>query len=128
MLEAGTIETLNALRHQKVAIGNHAGNDVVTADTGNDLVEVRIQQGLSPADHDNRGTQFGEMINTMEHLIFGHGFRDIVVFVAVGACKIAATHGNDLRLHWMIGGEQALHNHLEFSRPAMESLYTPSKR
>src|SRR5947209_14031711 len=48
-------------------------------------------------------------------------FRSLV---AVGASQIAAPHGDNLRLHGMVGRGQAFHHHLEFAPASQDRKST----
>ena len=116
VLEAGAVEPLDALGGEQVAVGDHAGDHAVAADAGDDQVQVGMQQRLAAADGDDAGAQVGQPVEPLVHVVERHGLGMIVVLVAVGAGKIAAAHGNDVRQHRMAGGGQPLGDHPDFPR------------
>ena len=116
MVKPGLVQLLDALRREQIAVGDQAGNDAVRANAGNDVIELGMQQGFAAADGDERGAQRGQLINAAVHFSERHRIREIVVFVAIGAGKITAPHGNDVDLDGMAGRKQALRDHFEFAK------------
>src|ERR1700687_5898575 len=49
-LEAGSVQSLNAVRNQQIAVGDKAGDHAVVADVANHVVELRMQQWLATGD------------------------------------------------------------------------------
>jgi len=65
-----------------------------------------LQQRLAAGDGDDRGAEAAQMVDTPLHLLDGHGVGDAVELVAVGAGKVAAAHGHDVRHVGMRGVEE----------------------
>ena len=115
VLQAGSVQPQDPLLVEQIAVGDHAGDHAVAADAANDVVNLRMQQRFAATDNDDGCAQPGQVINAPEHFLPRHWRRKIVVFVAISAGQIATAHGNDLRLHGMIRGRQALDDHFEFT-------------
>ena len=60
-------EPLDAVGHEKIPVGDHAGDTAVMADAADDLFEIRMEERLTATDHDQRGAEFGQMIDAAEH-------------------------------------------------------------
>src|SRR5260370_29019362 len=88
-LEAGSVQSLNAVRNQQIAVGDKAGDHAVVADVANHVVELRMQQWLATRDGDNRPAPLGELVHSLEHFAGGHGLGDVIKFVALGTCADA---------------------------------------
>src|SRR6202022_3862158 len=43
-LEAGSVQSLNAVRNQQIAVGDQAGDNTVVADAANHVVGLRMRQ------------------------------------------------------------------------------------
>ncbi len=93
MVEAGLVETLDAVRHQKVAVGDHAGEASVVADARDDLVQIGMGERFAARNGDDAGAEAGEMVDAAEHLVDRDGLGDLVVLVAIGAGEVAEAHG-----------------------------------
>ena len=61
------------------------------------------------------------MIHTVEHDADVDRLRKVVKFVAVGAGKVAAANGNQVRQHRMVPVQQPLRDHSQFAQPAGNS-------
>jgi hypothetical protein len=119
IFETGTIQTLDPVGDEKIAVGDQAGHDSVVADAGDDGIELGMQQGLAAADGDDGGAHGTEAIDAAEHFVRGDRLREIVEFVAISAGKIAAADGNDVREERVSGGDEALGEHAEFAQLAV---------
>ena len=99
MIEASIVQSLNAIGHQQVAVGDHSSHTSVVADAGNDQIQVRMQQRFATANHNQRSAQPVQMINTIQHHTGFDWGGKIVVFVAVAASQITAANGDQVGLH-----------------------------
>ena len=97
VVEAGAVEALDAVGHQQVAVGDHAGDGAGLADLADDVVEFGVQQRLAAGDGDDGGAEAAEVVDAAAHLVDGDGVGDVVELVAVGAGQVAAAHGHDVR-------------------------------
>ena len=52
-LQPSLVQPLNALWHQQVAVGDHARDHVVVADTRDDGIQLGMQERLASADSDD---------------------------------------------------------------------------
>lgn len=82
--------------------------------------EFGMHQWLAAADRDNRGLKERQPINAANHFIGWNRRREIVVFVAICASQIAASHRNDVCQEHMLCGSQAPENHLNFAMPQLQ--------
>ena len=96
VVEAGLVKPFNALDIEEIAVGDHAGDGAGFPHAADDVVEVRMGEGLAAGDADHGGAEAAEMVDAAEHLVCGHGRGDFVELVAVGAGEIAEARGNDL--------------------------------
>src|SRR5438132_11245115 len=110
-LEAGSVQSLNAVRKQQIAVGDQAGDHAVVADVANHVVELWMQQWVATGDGDNRRAQLGELVHSLEHFAGGHGLGDVITFVAVGTCEVATANGKNIRKQRVIGGSERTHHH-----------------
>ena len=55
MIKSSLVEPLNALRYQQISIGDQAANHSLGTDAANNVIQLRMQQRLAAADHDERG-------------------------------------------------------------------------
>src|SRR5437879_8008588 len=124
VLEAGLIQTANAVRGQQISVGDHARYDAVFANSGDDLVKLGVQQRLATAQSNDGGSQVRKPVDTLEHDAQRDRLRNLVVFVTVGAGQIAAAYGNDVGQDWMIGRSQPLQDHHQLARAAMHGCPT----
>src|SRR4030088_1894062 len=95
-LEAGSVESLNAVRNQQIAVGDQAGDHAVVADAANQVVELRMEQRLATGDGDNRRAQLGQLVHSLEHFAGRHGLGDVIKFVTVGEGEVGAANGNNM--------------------------------
>src|ERR1700736_2402012 len=63
-LEAGSVQSLNAVRNQQIAVGDKAGDHAVVADVANQVVQLRMQQRLATGEGGNRPAQLGGAVPT----------------------------------------------------------------
>ena len=103
MVKPGFIQLLNSLRREQIAVGDQSGNDPVRTDAADNVIELRMQQRFPAANGDERGAQRRQLVHAAVHLIQRNRIREIVVLIAVGAGEIAAPHGNDVDLNWVVG-------------------------
>ena len=75
-----------------------------------------MQQRFAAALGDDRGAQFRQLIDAPEHLLERHGLREIVILVAVGAGKIAAANGDQVRQDGVVRARQAPGDHAPFAQ------------
>jgi len=122
MVKPSLVQLVDTLRREQVTVGDQAGDDSVRTDTGNDVVELGMQQGLTAADGDERSAQRRQLVHAPVHLFERHRIREIVVFVAIGARKIAAPHGDNVDLDRVVGGAQPLRDHFDFAKSAVRRL------
>ena len=125
MVETCAIEPLNAFLNQQVAIGDEAADDPMGADAADHVIQFRVQQRLATADHNHCSAQLGQLINTAEQLFQWHRIGNVIVFAAISAGKIAAAHGNELRLNGMVRGDQPFGDHAHFAEFAVYGLCLP---
>ena len=97
VIEAGGVEAGDAVGHQQVAVGDHAGDGAGLADLADDVVELGVQQRLATGDGDDGGAEAAEMVDAAAHFVDVDGVGDVVELVAVGAGEVAAAHGHDVR-------------------------------
>ncbi len=123
-LQAGPVEALNTLRHQKIAIRDQPGDHAPLANATDNLIEFRMQQRLAAADRNHRRPQRSQLVHSLKHHFGGHGLRKIVVFVAVLAGQVAAPYGNDMRQQRMVRRSERARDHARPPQIAMEGLQT----
>jgi len=119
VFEAGAIQAFYAIRDQEVSVGNQSGHHSVLANARDDGVEIGMQQGLSAADGDDGGAHGAQAVDALKHFFGGHGIREVVEFVAVGAGKIAAASGYDVREKRMALRRESLDDHADLANLAM---------
>src|SRR5579864_7439752 len=122
MFQPGPVQAQDAVRGQQVPVGDHARDHSSAANLANDQVQVGVQERLAAADSDDGSAQGGQSVDPLEHGLGGDGLGVVIVFVAVGAGKVAASHGNDVRQNGVVGREQALRNHAELAGAAIGAL------
>ena len=105
VIQPGRVQSLNALRHQQVAVGDHAGDGARMPGAPNHVIELRMQQRLATRNSDDRRAQPPKLVDTTAHLGDGHRLGNVVKLIAIGACEIAAAHGHNVR-HVRMGGVQ----------------------
>ena len=118
-LEAGTVETLDAVGGEEIAVGDDSGDDAVVADAADDFVEIGMEERLASADGDDRGAERAQAIDAGLHFFERHGLGEVVELVAVRAGKVAAAHGDDVRQQRVFGREQRFGNHAPAAQGAM---------
>src|SRR5579859_5469015 len=91
-------------------------------DAANDVIKLRMQQRFTAADSNERGAQGSQLVHATIHLFQWNWIREIVIFIAIGAGEIAAPHGNDVDLNWMVRRKQTLRDHFEFAKSAVRGL------
>jgi len=123
MVEPGFIEPLDAVRHEEVAVGDHASDAAMAANAGDDLFEIGVEEGLAAANHDERRAQFGQVIDAAEHDADVDRLREVVVLIAVSTRQVTPAHGNDMRLDNVIRGKETLPDHLQFAQASMPRLH-----
>ncbi len=69
VLEPGAIQPFDALPRKQVAIGDHPGQDSVAAHSGDDAVEIGMQQGLAAALRNDGRSQFRQPVDSPQHLL-----------------------------------------------------------
>src|SRR6476646_6730198 len=116
MVQASLVQLLDALRRQKIAVGDQSRNDPVGTNAADNVIELRMQQRFTTADGDQRSAQSRQLVNAAVHLFQRNRIREIVVLIAIGAGEIAAPHRNDVYLNRMISREQTLRDHFEFAK------------
>ncbi len=67
VIQAGAVQALDAVGHQQVAVGDHAGDDAAAAHGGDDLVQIRVQQRLAAGKRDDAGAQVGQLVDAADH-------------------------------------------------------------
>ena len=128
VVEAGAIQALDAIRHQQIAIRDHAGNAAMMADAGDDLVQLRMQQRFATGDGDHAGAEASQIVDAAQHFRQGNGFGNIVKLVAIGAGKIASAHGHNMRHIGMAGRRQRVRNGGKFANSPGRSFNAAGKR
>jgi hypothetical protein len=128
MFEAGAVQPLNPLRGQQVAIGDDGGDRPMTADGADNFVEVGMEQRFATTDGDDARAQRSQLLDPPQHFGGGHRIRDFVVLVAVGAGKIAAPHGNDVRQDGMMFRLDRPGHHPGMANPALIGANRTHKR
>jgi hypothetical protein len=63
MVQTGTIQTLDALRREQVAVGNHARQNAVAANVPHNFLQMRVQQRLASAEGNDRGAELRQDIS-----------------------------------------------------------------
>jgi len=119
IFEPGAIQALDAVGNEQIPIGDHPGDDSILPDSGDDGVELGMQQRLTAADSDDGSAHLAETIDAAKHFLGGDGLREIVEFIAIRAGKIAATNRNDMSEQRVAGGEKSFGDHARFTQLAM---------
>ncbi len=127
VVEPGVVQALDAVGHQQISVGDHAGDHAAAADARDDQVQIGVEQRFAAADGDDVGAQIGQAVEPLVHGLDGHGLRDIVVFVAVAAGQVAAAHGNHVRQHGVIRRSQSLEDHAPFADAPVNAPIGASK-
>ena len=120
VIQLGVVEALDALLVEQVAVGDQSGKRAGCADVPDELIEVRVQQGLATTDLDVRRAQPSQVVDTLAHGRQWHRRRMFVVLVAVGARQVAAADRNDLGEDRMTRGLEAARHHSGFSPLAVD--------
>ena len=119
-LQPRAVQALNALGHQQVAVGNHAGNHAARADAPDNVVEIRVKQRLAAADGNDRRAQLRQLVDAPEHGLGRNRLREVVKLVAVLAGKIAAPHRDDVRQQRMVRRQESPGDHLRATQVALQ--------
>lgn len=69
IFEAGTIQTLDAIGYQQIAVRNQPGNDSIPADSGDDGVQIGMEQRFAATDRNHPGPHFAEPVDSTEHFL-----------------------------------------------------------
>lgn len=97
VVEAGAVQALDAVGHQQIPVGDHAGNRAGLADARDDAVKVRMEQRLAAGDSDNRRAKPSKLVDAALHLFNRNGVRVVIELIAVSAGKVATAHRHDVR-------------------------------
>ncbi len=76
----------------------------------NDLIELGVHHRLAAGNRDNGRAKFGKLIQPALHHVQRYGFRDLIVFVAIPAGQITASHRDNVRQHDMVSRSQRARN------------------
>ena len=88
--------------------------------------KMRVQQRLASADGNDRGAERRQQIDAVEHLLQRDGLGEIVELVAVGAGKIAAADGNQVRQDRVALGGKPFGNHAPLAQARVpEPKFSP---
>ncbi len=128
VIESGLVQALDAIGHQEVAVGDHAGDGAGFADAGDDVVEVGVQQRLSAGDGDDGGSEAAEVVDAAEHFVERYGVGEVVEFVAIGAGEIAAAHGDDVRHVGVVGRAEGVADGADLAGLAAHGEPSPPER
>ena len=122
MVETRGVQPLDAIGHQVVAVGEYAGDHAVFANAPDDVIEIRVQHRLAAAERDDAGSESGQMVDATKEFFDRYRRGVIVELVAVGAGKIAATHGNHVDQDRMVLVHEAVgdHSHLAHLAPKVQ--------
>ncbi len=126
VLEAGAVESLDAVCDEKVTVGYQTRHDSVVADAGDDFVELGVEERLAAADGDDGGAHGTQAVNAAKHFVERDRVREIVEFVAIRAREIAAANRNDVREKRVARGGEPLREHAELAELAMRRAYFPA--
>src|SRR5207249_11683216 len=66
-IEARPIQLLDALRNEKVAVGDEPGHHAEPADPADQRVEIGMEQRLAAAEGDHRGAERLELVDAPVH-------------------------------------------------------------
>jgi hypothetical protein len=113
------VQPLDALSGEQIAVGDESGNDPLPPNVPDHLVQLGMQQRLAPADGDHRRSQRSQPVHAPEQLPCGHGRREVVILVAVGAGKIAPAHGDQMHQQRVLLVQQAPPHARPHPSPAM---------
>ena len=72
-LETGAVQALNALRDQKISVGDQSRDHAVGADAANHVIEFRMEQRLSAGNCDHGCAESAQLVDAAEHFFGGHG-------------------------------------------------------
>src|SRR6267143_1862065 len=81
----------------------------------NDFVELRVHQRLAARDGNYRCAQRRELIQPAFHYIQWNRIRHLVIFIAITAREITATHRNNMCENRMICRKKPTRNKARFS-------------
>ena len=115
VIESGAIQPRDAFLREEVAVGDERGDHPAAANTADDLVELRMEQGLAAAECHDARAQDGESIDAAENISRSDRLGMIVVFVAIGAGQVATAHRDQMR------GNRAI---LRRKRPDQHARFT----
>lgn len=124
-LKARAIESLDAVRGQKITVGNDSGDGAIVPNPANDFVQVGMQQRLPAADGDHRGAKGTEPVDASAHFVERHWLREVIELIAIRARKIAAAHGDDMSQQGMLRRQQRLGDHAPALHCSVRSEQTP---
>ena len=85
VVQPRSIQPLDALSVQQIAVGNHPGQRAHLTNPRDHLVQLRMRQWLAAGDRDDARPQTAQIIDPAQHLLDRHRLRDLVVLVAVRA-------------------------------------------
>jgi hypothetical protein len=111
VIETGAVEAADDFLIEEEAVGDHAGEATVVADAGDEIGQVGVEQGFAAAEGNDGGAEGGQKVDAALHFVGGDGFGEGVVFVAVGAGKIAAPGRDDMREDGVVLGRDAVGEH-----------------
>src|SRR5258705_4914476 len=81
-----------------------------------DFVKLRVHQGLAARNGDHRRAQRRELIKLAFHYIQWNRIRHLVIFIAIPAREITATHRDDMCENRMICRKKPTRNKARFSK------------
>ncbi len=122
VIDARSVQPLNALDVEQVSIRYQDGNDAMVANARNDFVEIRMQQGLAACHGDDGGAQCSELIDTLEQCFGRNRFGEVVELAAIGACQVAAAGHDHVCQYRVALGTQRHGNHASLAIKAVEVL------
>ncbi len=108
VVEPSAIQPLDAVRHQQIAVRNHARHAAMVADARDDRIEFGMQQRFAAGDGNDAGAETRQMVDAAQHLRQWDRVRDLVELIAIGAGEVAATHGHNMRHIGMAGRGQGM--------------------
>jgi hypothetical protein len=90
MIQPGFIQSFDPLWSQQITVGQYSRQHPMTTDSGDDLLNLRMKQGLASAQVNHSGTEFGQVINPSQQIVDGDRRGMVVELIAVGTSKITA--------------------------------------
>ena len=103
MVEASAVQALNAIGGEQITVGDHARNDRVGANVGDDVIEFGMQQRLAATESDDRRAETRQFVDAALHRFRRNRLGEVVELVAISTGEIAASNGDDMRQHWVVG-------------------------